>query len=196
MEILIATRNRGKVREVEAFFSGMNFTMHGLGSSDLSEPVEDGMTLEENAIKKALHYSNSVDAMVLADDSGLMVDHLNGRPGILSSRYAGPGASDEKKCCALLKELKGVPWEERTARFECVIALAQFGELIRTFTGVCRGYIALEMKGSEGFGYDPIFYFPTLEKTFAELERREKEKVSHRGSALLLVKQFLEEHFP
>ncbi len=195
MEILIATRNRGKVQEVEACLMGMNLALHSLRPREAPEPLEDGMTLKENAIKKALYYSNSVDIMVLADDSGLMVDHLDGRPGVLSSRYAGPGASDEKRCFTLLKELEGVPWEERTARFECVIALAQSGELIQTFTGVCRGYITFEMRGSEGFGYDPIFYFPPLEKTFAELMRPEKEKVSHRGAALLLVKQFLEEQF-
>ncbi|MEW5806069.1 MAG: XTP/dITP diphosphatase [Acidobacteriota bacterium] len=196
MDILIATRNRGKIHEVEAHFKGLSLRIHTLINMAIkTDPVEDGKTIEENAAKKALHYSRETGILVLADDSGLMVDHLNQMPGVFSSRYAGSGATDLEKCRKLLKEMEGVPWEERTARFECVIALAHSGELIATFRGECKGYIALEMKGHHGFGYDPIFYYPPLETTFAELEREEKEKVSHRGAALLLAKKFLEEHY-
>ena len=196
MELLIATQNRGKIQEVETYFRDLNLKIHTLlNMAEIPSPVEDGKTFEENAVKKALHYSKFSGAMVLADDSGLMVDHLNGRPGILSSRYAGPSASDNERCLKILKEMEGVPWEDRTARFECVIALAHSGELISTFIGECRGYIAFEMTGKRGFGYDPIFYFPPLQKTFAELEREEKEIVSHRGAALLLTKGFLENRY-
>lgn len=196
MDLMIASKNKGKIREVETYFKELNFKLYSLTDmANIPGVVEDGKTLEENAIKKALHYSKYADMMVLADDSGLMIDHLGGAPGVHSARYAGEGASDLEKCQKILREMEGVPWEERTARFECVIALAHSGDLISTFIGECWGYITFEMKGNQGFGYDPIFYYPLLEKTFAELKREEKEKVSHRGAALLIAKKFLEERY-
>lgn len=196
MDLMIASKNTGKIREVETYFKELNFKLYSLTDmANIPGVVEDGKTLEENAIKKALHYSKYADMMVLADDSGLMIDHLGGAPGVHSARYAGEGASDLEKCLKILREMEGVPWEERTARFECVIALAHSGDLISTFVGECRGYITFEMKGNQGFGYDPNFYYPLLEKTFAELKREEKEKVSHRGAALLIAKKFLEERY-
>lgn len=196
MDLLVATKNSGKILEVETYFKGMSFNLCSLVDLKKTSGVtEDGKTLEENAIKKALHYSKYTDKMVLADDSGLMVDCLNGAPGVHSARYAGASATDLDKCQKILKEMEGVPWEERMARFECEIALAQTGEIISTFHGECSGSITLEMKGDHGFGYDPIFYYPPLEKTFAELGRKEKEKVSHRGAALSLAAKFLQERY-
>jgi XTP/dITP diphosphohydrolase len=196
VDLLVATKNKGKILEVETYFKGMSFNLCSLVDLKKTSGVtEDGKTLEENAIKKALHYSKYTDKMVLADDSGLMVDCLNGAPGVHSARYAGASATDLDKCQKILKEMEGVPWEERMARFECEIALAQTGEIISTFHGECSGSITLEMKGDHGFGYDPIFYYPPLEKTFAELGRKEKEKVSHRGAALSLAAKFLQERY-
>jgi XTP/dITP diphosphohydrolase len=196
MDLLIATKNKGKILEVETYFKGMSFKLYSLMNlKDVPDVIEDGKTLEENAVKKALHYSRIIDRMVLADDSGLMIDYLNGAPGVHSSRYAGEGASDQDKCQKIFKEMEGAHWEERGARFECIIALAQTGEVISTFKGECSGFITFEMKGHRGFGYDPIFYYPPLDKTFAELQREEKEKVSHRGAALQLAAKFLQERY-
>ncbi len=196
MDLLIASKNKGKIHEVETYFREMNFNIYSLlNLENIASIEEDGKTLEENAVKKAIHYSKYIDKMVLADDSGLMVDHLNGAPGVHSARYAGEKASDIEKCQKVLKQMEGVPWEERTAQFQCIIALAQTGDLISTFRGVCSGFITFEMKGNNGFGYDPIFYYPPLDKTFAEMEKEEKEKVSHRGAALLLTIKFLEERY-
>ncbi len=196
MDLLIATKNKGKILEVETYLKGMGFKLYSLMNlKDVPDVIEDGKTLEDNAVKKALHYSKIIDRMVLADDSGLMIDYLNGAPGIHSSRYAGERASDKEKCHKVLKEMEGAHWEERSGRFECVIALAQTGSIISTFKGECSGFISFEMKGQQGFGYDPIFYYPPLDKTFAELQREEKEKVSHRGAALQLAAKFLQERY-
>lgn len=182
MEILIATKNIGKVHEIEAYLGGLDLKMQTLLTvTGIPEPVEDGTTFEENAVTKALHCSRFTDILVLADDSGLIVDHLDGRPGVLSSRYAGAGASDEKRCEKVLKEMEGVAWNKRTARFECVIALARSGKVVSSFRGMCNGYIAFEMKGRRGFGYDPIFFFPPLQKTFAELERGKRKSKPQRS---------------
>ena len=148
------------------------------------EVEETGLTFEANAIQKAIQYSRLTAAWTLADDSGLEVDALGGRPGVHSARYGGPGRKDEDRCLLVLQELEKVRWEERTGRFVCALALAHSGAHIKTFNGKVEGLIAFEPRGKAGFGYDPIFYFPPKMQTFGELDRAEKDAVSHRGQAL------------
>ncbi len=153
---------------------------------------ETGKTFEENALLKAKAYASLSNLTTLADDSGLEVDALNGEPGVRSARYAGEGAPQAKLIDYLLQKLSGIPWEERDARFKCVIAIASpDGEMI-TCHGECQGIITFEPKGKEGFGYDPVFYLPELDKTMAELTMKEKNKVSHRGKAAKEARRYLE----
>ncbi len=150
----------------------------------ISAPPEDGATFAANARKKAIHYSRHVAFPVIADDSGLCIDALDGQPGVRSARLGGPAASDSDRVRLVLRKLERVPWEKRTARFVCVLAIAQRGEVLACFEGHVEGMIDFEPKGSGGFGYDPIFFYPPAGKTFAELDRTEKDRVSHRGQAL------------
>ena len=153
---------------------------------------ETGKTFEENALLKAKAYASLSNLTTLADDSGLEVDALNGEPGVRSARYAGEGAPQAKLIGYLLQKLSGIPWEERDARFKCVIAIASpDGEMI-TCHGECQGIITFEPKGKAGFGYDPVFYLPELDKTMAELTMKEKNKVSHRGKAAKEARRYLE----
>ncbi len=160
-------------------------------SAALPEAVENGETFAANALIKAEHYHALSSLLVLSDDSGLEVDYLDGAPGVYSARYGGPGASSAQQIALLLDSLKGVPISQRTARFVCCLALV--GNGIQTmFEGVCEGRIALEPRGANGFGYDPIFLDPELDLTFAELSREEKARRSHRGKALRKARTFLE----
>lgn len=152
------------------------------GLQSIAPPEENGRTFEENAVLKARYYSRYTSELVLADDSGLAVDALEGAPGILSARFAGPGASDTQNNDLLLSRLTGV--KERAARFVCVIALAQRGATIETFRGEVAGELIKTTQGKGGFGYDPLFFYPPLNKTFAELTAEQKLTVSHRGRAL------------
>jgi XTP/dITP diphosphohydrolase len=145
-------------------------------------PKENGSTFEENAVLKALYYSRFTPELVLADDSGLSVDALNGRPGVLSARYAGPEATDEENNNLLLRDL--APNAHREARFICVLALARQLQLLRTEHGVVEGRILLAPRGCNGFGYDPLFWYPPLGRSFGELSPEEKFAVSHRGNAM------------
>ncbi len=144
---------------------------------------ESAPTFAENAAGKALHYSRLTDETVLADDSGLVVPALGGAPGVHSSRYAGPGASDADRVRKLLGEMRGEKGEDRKAHFVCVIAVARRGVALSVVSALVEGVLLKEPRGSGGFGYDPIFYFPALGKTFAELSRQEKNRHSHRGIA-------------
>ncbi|SER91317.1 XTP/dITP diphosphatase [Salipaludibacillus aurantiacus] len=185
-EIFIATQNKGKVAEFDAFFQKKGLKVKSL--LDLEEEidvVEDGDTFEENAIKKAKTISEIINRPVLADDSGLSVDALNGEPGIYSARYAGAEKDDEANNKKLLKELEDVESKERSARFICVLAVCFPGGEVKTVTGECKGRITQQPQGSHGFGYDPLFYLPQLNKTMAELTREEKNKLSHRADALI-----------
>ena len=190
--VLIATSNAGKLRD----FAGAA-AVHGIGVcalpefSSLPPVVEDGLTFEANACKKAAEYSCTVPGeLVLADDSGLEVDALGGKPGVHSARYAAdePHAADntddEANNARVLRELADVPQERRTARFVSVIAAARDGEILATFRGAAEGIILHAPRGENGFGYDPLFYFPQIDKTFAELNAEEKSRYSHRGAAL------------
>ena len=156
------------------------------------EVGETGHTLEENARLKATAYTADDRFLVIADDSGLEVDVLGGEPGSLSARYGGKDTSDKEKITLLLSRLQGVPWEKRSARFRCVIAIALSSRLVGLCEGECSGIIAFEPRGDHGFGYDPVFYLPGLGKTMAELSLEEKNRVSHRGKAAQKALQVLE----
>ncbi len=183
ISIVIATTNKGKISEIRDLLK--NFPIHIKSLDDfgpIPEVEEDGTTFDENAYKKASFTARVLGLPALADDSGLSVDALEGAPGITSARYAGENATDEQKCEKLLKEMTGIA--DREAGFECVISIAVPTGPALTYEATCRGIIAEEPAGQNGFGYDPVFYYPPLEKTFAELSMEEKSKVSHRGKAL------------
>jgi len=195
--LLIATSNKGKVTEIASLLEGLNCRVIGL--EDLPQvppPVEEtGETFVENALIKADYYHAITGLFTLADDSGLEVDALDGRPGVYSARYRGEGSSSEDQIALLLAEMKDVPEEKRTARFVCSIALtgAPDGQPIRqTFEGRCEGRIADAARGSGGFGYDPIFIDAELGRTFAEISHEEKSARSHRGKALRATIKYLE----
>lgn len=184
-KLLLATNNRAKVHEYRDLLRDIPFKLVTLAEAGITTVVpEVGETLEENARLKAMALAAESRLVALADDSGLEVNALGGEPGPLSARYAGEGASDGDRVAYLLGRLEGVPWEKRTARFRCVIAVATPEGRIELGSGECRGVITLEPRGEEGFGYDPVFYLPELGKTFAELSLESKSKVSHRGKAV------------
>jgi len=193
---VVATRNLGKLREIAAILRALPLTVRGLEEFPEVRAVEEtGSTFEENACLKASAVARATGLLTLADDSGLAVDALSGRPGVLSARYAGEGAGDEALCRKVLAELAGVPGERRQARFGCVVAAARPSGIIWTVEGTCSGYITEEMRGAGGFGYDPIFYYPPLGRTFAELTPAQKNAVSHRGRAFTLAQERLAREF-
>jgi XTP/dITP diphosphohydrolase len=192
--VLVATSNPGKIRDLVGAAAAHDVQIASLGDfRQLPEVVEDGPTFEANASKKAEHYSHYAQGeLVIADDSGLEVDALKGAPGVRSARYAADehdasqemgNSDDEANNARLLREMHDVPDEFRTARFVCVIAVARNGHTLATFQGRAEGLLLHHPRGSNGFGYDPLFYFPQIEKTFAELSAEEKAKYSHRGAA-------------
>lgn len=160
---------------------------------EISAPEEDGVTFKENAILKASYYQNITGLATLADDSGLEVDALGGSPGVFSARYAGEDATDLANNLKLLKEMHGLPWEQRKARFVCVIAIALPDGQVKLARGICQGYIREKVEGDEGFGYDPLFYYPPEKKTFAQMEADEKNRYSHRYKALIEAQKILKE---
>jgi len=193
-EIVIGTYNNNKKSEIRKILNGIPVRL--LDLDDFEDPpdiIEDGVTFEDNATKKALELAGFCQTCVMADDSGLEVDALDKRPGVLSSRYCGVDTGYEEKCLRLLEELKGVPFEKRTARFRCAIALAEPDRLQFVVKASCEGIISNEPKGNNGFGYDPIFYVPEHELTMAELEPEVKNRISHRALALELFKTNLME---
>ena len=181
--LIIATRNKGKTAEIGELLSGFPITIKNLDDfGPIPDVEEDGQTFDENAYKKASFTARILGYPALADDSGLLVDALNGAPGVFSARYAGLDATDEDRFRQLLQKMKGV--SNRRAAFECVISIAVPTGPALTYEGRCEGIIAESPRGVNGFGYDPIFFYPPLNKTFAELTRDEKSRVSHRGKAL------------
>ena len=183
--LVLATGNPGKIKECETFLGPAGFTVLGLDALSDPTPVEEtGGTFEANARLKAEGYSLRTPHLVLADDSGLEVDALGGGPGVLSARYGGPDLNDPERCAAILAALAQTPDDKRTARFRCVLALAQAGRTLATYDGVVEGSILREPRGANGFGYDPIFFHAPSGRAFAELTREEKARVSHRGQAL------------
>ena len=190
--LLVATLNPGKLREFQGYLAGLAFYVTGLQSlPDVPSSPEDGDTFEQNACQKASYYSRLFPGLTLADDSGLVVDALGGEPGVYSARYVSPSATDEQRCREILTRLQDVAKPDRTARFVCCLALARQGTIVRTFDGTVEGEIAREPRGDNGFGYDPIFLLPELNRTMAELSAAEKFEVSHRGQALRRMSEYL-----
>ena len=184
-EIVVATKNQGKVREIEAMLAHLNVKVLDLGLwPDIPEAVEDGATFADNALLKARHYAELTGKPCLADDSGLEVDALQGAPGVYSARYAGPAATDAQNNAKLLAALSGVPTAERTGRFRCVLAFVDGKQAPLTADGSCEGVMLTAEEGDGGFGYDPLFYVPSLGKTLAAVSMEEKNAISHRGKAL------------
>ena len=193
-KLLVATRNPGKEREYREILAGLPIETTYLDVEGITLEVEEGGTsFAENAGYKALCYADASGMWTWADDSGLEVDALHGAPGICSARYAGPGASDADRRRKLLNALAGVPWERRTARFRCVVAIARPGvrDEVHTAEGVCEGIIAFGSVGENGFGYDPIFYLPDHGATMAQLPPEEKNRISHRGRAARAAERLL-----
>ncbi|MBW2645381.1 MAG: XTP/dITP diphosphatase [Deltaproteobacteria bacterium] len=185
--LVLATRNRGKTAEIREFLKDFPVEIKNLDDfGPLPEIEEDGTTFDENAYKKASFTARILGIPALSDDSGLVVEALGGAPGVYSARYAGESATDEENTAKLLKEMEGK--ENRAAAFECVISIAVPTGPALTYEARCEGEITTESRGKNGFGYDPVFYYPPLKKTFAELSMEEKIGVSHRGRAMAEVK--------
>lgn len=188
--LVIATRNKNKLREFKEILKDLQIEILSLDDfGPIPEVIEDRDSFDENAYKKALHTAKVLGLPAIADDSGLVVEALNGDPGVYSARYAGENATDEENLQKLLKELQGV--ENRRAYFQCVLSIAVPSGPALTYEGRCDGLIIDEKRGDNGFGYDPVFYFEEFGKTFAELTMDEKNRVSHRGKALTEVKSEL-----
>ncbi|MTW84228.1 XTP/dITP diphosphatase [Virgibacillus dakarensis] len=185
-QLIIATKNQGKAKEFNVFFG--QFHINAISLLDLSETIPDieetGTTFEENAAIKAETIANRMKIPVLADDSGLMIDALDGRPGVYSARYAGEPKSDEANIMKVLGELEGIPAEQRHARFVCVLAIAIPEQETTYYKGFCEGSITIQPRGTHGFGYDPVFIPDGYTKTMAELAPAEKNNISHRKNAI------------
>jgi XTP/dITP diphosphohydrolase len=195
VEIVLATRNPDKGREIAAMLTGLDVRVRTLGEfPGAPDVVEDGTTCEANAIKKAVSAAQFTRLPAVADDTGLMVDMLSGRPGVYAARYAGEHATYEDNCRKLLRELAGVPKALRTARFVTVAAIAKpTGDKPAVVDGVLDGLIAEEPAGDRGFGYDPVFFVPELNRTLAQLTPDEKNRISHRARAFAKVREILKE---
>ncbi len=199
--VLVATSNAGKLRDFAGAAAPYGITIANIPHfASLPEVVEDGATFEENARKKAESYSLAVPGeLVLADDSGLEIDALGGAPGVHSARYAADephnaecNTDDEANNARMLRELKGVAEQKRTARFVCVLAVARDGQTLHSFRGTAEGIILDAPRGNNGFGYDPLFFFPAIQKTFAQLDPEEKSRYSHRGAAFRRFLQWMD----
>lgn len=194
LRLLVASSNPGKLREYQALAvpAGAAIDLAFIPNFD-SLPLFEEIwpTFAENAAGKALHYSRLAEGIVIADDSGLVVPALGGAPGVLSARYAGPGATDMDRIHKLLSELRGKKGDYRQARFVCVVAVAESGNMRGLFSAAAEGIILEEPSGQGGFGYDPVFFFPALGKTYAEISREEKNSYSHRGKAFHKALDFL-----
>ena len=192
--IIFATGNEGKMKEIRMILEDLGIPVSSMKEAGIDvDIVEDGTTFEENAMIKAEAIAKLTDAIVLADDSGLEIDYLNKEPGIYSARYAGTDTSYEIKNNLLLQRLEGVPDEKRTARFVCAIAAVFPDGSKETVRGTIEGRIGYEIAGEHGFGYDPIFYLPEYGCTTAELDPEKKNELSHRGKALRLMREIIEQ---
>ncbi len=191
MKIVLATRNNDKIDEIEDLLINIDAEIFALDDfNDLPEIIEDGTSLKENAYKKAKITFEKTGILSLADDTGLEVDALDGKPSVYSSRFAGENASYADNVNNLLKLMEGVPNEQRTARFRCIISIV--GDGIAEFAeGVCGGVITDQKRGDNGFGYDPVFLVPQYNRTFSEMSREKKNEISHRGIALKKAKAIL-----
>jgi len=193
-KLLLATSNPGKIKEYRFLLDSLGYQIITLAEEGIAKVVtESGNSYEKNARLKAITYAKLSQLTALADDSGLEVDALNGEPGVKSARFAGEAATDAERVSFLLAKLNGVPGEQRTACFKCVIVIATPEGQSKVCYGECRGMIALEAKGENGFGYDPIFFLPELGKTMAELPSEMKNKISHRARASQKARQVLQQ---
>jgi XTP/dITP diphosphohydrolase len=198
MKLLVATNNHGKLKEYRHLLHDLPLEITGLREEGIDfEPEEAGFTFEENAILKARAFAQRSQLLTLADDSGLEIDALDGAPGVHSARYGGTHrGEDERRCRLVLRQLDGVPWAERTARFRCVVAIAAPGGRVETAKGTLEGIIAFDLRGEHGFGYDPIFFIPEFDCTLAQLAPEMKNRISHRAkaaqAALPIIRQLVE----
>ncbi len=195
MRLLVATRNRDKLKEIRALLADLDFDI--LSAADipgLAEVVEDQPTVRDNAVKKAVETARAAKMLTLADDTGLEVDALNGDPGVRSARYAGDACSYHENNAKLLQALQSVPLEKRTARFRCVVAIADETGKVEVVEGICNGAILIEEKGGNGFGYDPLFQPDGQVKSFGELPEDVKNRISHRAKALQKAWAVLSRH--
>jgi XTP/dITP diphosphohydrolase len=193
VDLLLATQNPGKLAEMRLLAEGLPFRVLGpreLGIADA--PDETGTTFIENAVLKARHYARLSGRLTVADDSGLSVDALGGGPGLYSARFGGEGASDADRNALLLEKLARVPTERRQARFTSAVAVARGDEVLFEAEESVEGLIADGLRGSNGFGYDPLFFYPPFGRTFGEIPHEEKDRVSHRGKAFARLRRFLE----
>lgn len=191
-DLLLASQNPGKLNEMRLLVEGLPLRVVGpreLGIEDA--PEETGTTFIENATLKALYYAGRSGLMAVADDSGISVDALDGGPGLFSSRFGGEGASDLERNRLLLEKLRGVPREGRGAHFTSAVVVAQDSRVLFRVQEEVQGFIAEEMRGENGFGYDPLFFYPPYGKTFGEVPRADKDRVSHRGKAFARLREFL-----
>lgn len=197
-ELIVASRNKGKVSELKELLVGLPFKISSLlDHPHLPDVIEDGTTYEENAIKKAVQIAKATGKMTMADDSGLEIKVLGGAPGIYSARFAGKGAGDKARNRKLFRILKDVPMPKRRALYRCVIALADGkGRVKGLVQGTCSGYIAMRERGGNGFGFDPLFLLKRYGKTFGELPATLKAKISHRARALKKFKALIKGHPP
>lgn len=185
--LVLATRNKGKISEYRRLLTGFHVDLKGLsGFGPIPSIEEDGRSFEENALKKARIIAKALGLIAIADDSGLMVEALGGNPGIRSARYAGEDATDSENNLKLLSDMKGIT--QRQAVFICVIAIALPNGDTRVYQGRCNGIVTQEPVGTGGFGYDTLFYFPPMKKTFAQMTPEEKNSISHRGNAMIELK--------
>ena len=192
-DLLLASQNPGKLNEMRLLADGLPYRVVSPRDLGIDEsPDETGHTFLENAVLKARHYAGLSGLLTVADDSGLSVEALGGGPGLYSSRFGGDGASDADRNRLLLEKLRGVPREKRAARFTSAVAVAKGGDVLFQAEETVEGLIAEEPRGAGGFGYDPLFFYPPFGKTFGEVPRAEKDRVSHRGKAFAKLRVFLE----
>ncbi len=196
MKLILATHNKNKCLEMMGILSNMNIELLSLHEfPEIGEIIEDGATLEENALIKARTVHKLTKLPALADDTGLEVDALGGDPGVFSARYSGENASYSDNVNKLLKEMENVPNDKRMAKFRTVMAFVE-GEMELIVEDCVKGIITNVMKGIDGFGYDPVFYVPEMNKTYAEMSMKEKNQISHRGKALMKMQTLLQERLP
>jgi XTP/dITP diphosphohydrolase len=195
IQLVVATRNKKKLSEIKEILRGINVDLFSLDNyKDAPQVLENGRSFQENAVKKAVKFARFTGKLCLGEDSGLCVDALDGAPGIYSARFSGKEKSDLKNNLKLLNLLKDLPLKKRKAHYVCAVALADKNGLLAALEGSCSGLIALEVKGSAGFGYDPLFYIPKYKKTFAQLGEKIKHKMSHRYHALKKARKVIEKY--
>ncbi|RMA91975.1 XTP/dITP diphosphatase [Priestia megaterium] len=195
-EIIIATKNAGKVKDFETLFSPKGFKVKSLlDFSEIEDVEETGVTFADNATLKAEAISSALNKLVIADDSGLAIDALNGEPGVYSARYAGESKDDNANIEKVLQKLNDVPFEKRTARFHCALAIAVPGKRTEIVEGTCEGHILEEKRGENGFGYDPIFFVEKWRCSMAELSKEQKNQISHRANALKKLAPLIDAQF-